>query len=79
MLEHIDKIARKKIDVIFISFNREIFSSYDYEEYDERKKLLALLESNNIAYSMCGQLASENGWESYRGQLYLDAPIDESN
>ena len=80
ILEHIDKIARdKKRDVIYISFAREIFPSYNYKEYDERKKLLEWLENNNIPYSLCGPLASENGWESYRGQLYLDVPIDDES
>jgi len=80
ILEHIDKIARdKNRDVIYINFNRENFPSFEYEEYAERNKLLEWLNSNNIVYRSCGPLANENGWESYRGQLYLDVPIDESN
>lgn len=80
ILENIDKIARdKNRDVIYISFNREKFPSFEYEDYDERNKLLEWIEANNIPYSLCGPLASENGWERYRGQLYLDVPIDESN
>jgi len=40
---------------------------------------LKWLEHNNIPYTLCGALASEYGWESYGGQLYLDVPIGESN
>jgi len=80
ILKHIDKIAREKNrDVIFIDFNRKIFPSYKYSEYDERNKLLEWLKNNNIPYSKCGPIASEEGWESYRGQLYLDVPIDDKN
>ena len=80
ILKHIDKIAREKNrDVLFITFSKEIFPAYDYENYDERNNLLKWLKSNNIPYQKCGPIASENGWESYRGQLYIDLPIDESN
>ena len=79
-IEHIDKIARdKNRDVIFINFSKEEFPSYEYAKYDERNKLIKWLKNNNIPYSQCGPLASENGWESYRGKLYLDVPIDEEN
>jgi len=80
ILEHIDKIARdENRDVIYINFSREIFPSFEYEEYEERNKLLEWLENNNITYRSCASMASENGWESYRGQLYLDVPIDDLN
>jgi len=80
LLEHIDKIAReKKRDVIFINFDKEIFPSYDWENYDERNNLIKWLKKNEISYEMCGPIACECGWESYRGQLYIDLPIDENN
>ena len=80
MLEHIDKIARdKKEDVIFINFNKEIFPSYDWEKYDKRQELIQWLDNNKISYFECGPMASENGWESYRGQLCIDLKIDENN
>ena len=79
-LKHIDKIAREKNrDVIFINFNTEVFPSYDYEDYKERNELLQWLDKKHIPYMECGPIASENGWESYRGQLYIDLPIDEKN
>ena len=80
ILKHIDKIAREKNrDVIFINFNKEVFPSYDYEDYKERNELLQWLDEKHIPYMECGPIASENGWESYRGQLYIDLPIDETN
>ena len=79
-LKHIDKIAREKNrDVIFINFNREVFPSYEYKEYKERNELLQWLNDNDISYKECGPIADEGGWESYRGQLYIDLPIDEEN
>jgi len=80
IVKNIDKIAREKNrDVIYISFSKDKFPSYEYEDYKERNELLMWLEKNNLPYTLCGPLASEYGWESYRGQLYIDVPIDESN
>ncbi len=79
-LKYIDKIAREKNrDVIFINFNRDIFPSYEYEDYKARNELLQWLDANDISYQECGPMADECGWESYRGQLYIDLPIDEDN
>ena len=80
ILKHIDKIAREKQrDVLFIDFDREMYPSYDYKNYEERKKLLQWLDKNNIPYEECGHMASEYEWESYRGQLYIDIPFDKNN
>ena len=79
-LKHIDKIAREENrDVIFINFSKEVFPSYEYREYKERNELLQWLNDNEIPYRECGPMADECGWESYRGQLYVDLPIDEEN
>ena len=79
-LEHIDKIARdKQRDVLYIEFDREVYPSYDYETYIERQNLIKWLEENNIPYMPCGHIASEYGWESYIGQLYIDIPMDDNN
>jgi len=80
LIEYIDKIAREKNrDVLFIRFDREIYPDYDYQDYSERTKLILWLEENEIPYKICADYASENGWESYRGQLYIDIPMDENN
>ncbi len=40
-LKHIDKIAREKNrDVLFIQFDRKIFSNYDYKNYQKRAEEL---------------------------------------
>ena len=80
IIEHIDKIARdKKRDVLFVSFDKDEFPDYDYEKYKVRSKVIKWLEKNNIAFKKCAHYASKYGWEAYRGQLYLDVPMDEIN
>ena len=80
ILKHIDKIAREKNrDVIFINFDREVFPSYKYTEYKDRNELLQWFDKNDIPYQECGPIADEYSWESYRGQLYVDLPIDDNN
>lgn len=80
IIEHIDKIARdKKRDVLFVSFDKDEFPDYDYENYKIREKIINWLNKNKISYKKCGHFASEHWWESYRGQLYLDIPIDENS
>lgn len=73
LIRHIDKIAREKQrDVLFVSFDKDEFPNYDYENYKIRNKIIKWLDKNNIPFEECGEFANENGWESYRGQLYLD-------
>lgn len=80
ILDHIDKIARDlQRDVLYVEFDHDHFRTYEYEEYQERKDLMEWLDQNGIKYRRCGEIARENGWESYRGQLYIDLPFDESN
>lgn len=80
VIEHIDKIAReKKRDVLYVSFDEEEFSSYDYDEYEIRDKIIRWLKRNDIGYEECAHYASENYWQSYRGQLYLDVPMTKTN
>ena len=80
LLEHIDKIARDlQRDVLFVAFDRDTFPSYEVESYSARNDLLQWLDQNKIIYRECGPIASERGWESYRGQLYIDLPFDEKN
>jgi hypothetical protein len=80
VVEHIDKIARDlQRDVLYIEFDRNVFESYDYDEYTERNNLMDWLDEHDIGYRCCGAIARENGWESYRGQLYIDLPFDETD
>lgn len=80
LLEHIDKIAREvQRDVLFVGFDQEIFPSYEFNTYEARNDLIRWLDEHEISYKLCGPIASESGWESYRGQLYIDLPFDEKN
>jgi len=86
VLEHIDKVARdKQRDVLFVVFGESKtksnvdFFRYDYDNDPKRIKFISWLEENSIPYQECGPIASENGWESYRGQLYIDVPMDEDD
>lgn len=79
IIEHIDKIARdKKRDVLFICFDKDEYPSYDYENFKIRDKIIEWLYINQISFEKCANYASEYSWERYRGQLYLDVPIDET-
>ncbi len=86
ILKHIDKIAReKKRDVLYIVFNElkdgdtAKYLTYNYKKDEVRAELLKWLDENNIPFEECGAIASENGWDSYRGQLYIDVPMDEKD
>jgi hypothetical protein len=80
IIEYIDKIARdKKRTVLYIAFDMDLYPEYDFENYDERNKLIKWLKANDIEYQECGDIASETGWEAYRGQLYIDVPMDEKD
>ena len=91
-IEHIDKIARmKNRDVLWASFepaeNKEhrqlmlapnhTYSSWETDE--NRKSVIEWLNSEGIAYEMCGHFASETGWISYGGNIYIDVPVDETD
>ena len=51
----------------------------DYNDNPNRQIIIDWLEENNIKYELCGDFASENGFRSYTGQIYLDFPYDETN
>ena len=77
LLKHIDYIARvKKRDVLYVHFGRpDVY----YEDLTVRQDLLAWLNENGIGWMPCSHFASENGFASYKGQLYIDLPFDASN
>ena len=57
----------------------EVELKIDYYDNPIRKQVLDWLDFMNIPYTKCAEVASENGWCSYRGQIYLDFPYDEDN
>jgi hypothetical protein len=91
-IEHIDKIARvKNRTVLFVSFEPEVkdesilswpvpnHSHHGFESDVNRIELIKWLDGNEIPWQMCGHIASENGWTSYAGNIYVDVPWDESD
>ena len=79
VLKHIDQIGREKNrDVLFIQFDRKVFPKSDYKNYKNRAELLNWFDNNDISYEECFGVASDNGFGSYRGQLYIDVVFDET-
>jgi hypothetical protein len=83
LIEHIDAIARKKgRDVIFVTFPEcDVweFPHMDYEVCAARKTVIRWLDKNHIEWKLCASYASENGFESYSGQIYIDVPYEPDN
>lgn len=80
ILKHVDQIAREKgRDVLFLSFDNEIYHDYDYEKWASRVHLIDWLRNNQINYIECFNVASENCMESYRGDIYIDVCYDKNN
>lgn len=91
LIMHIDYIARQKQrDVLLLTF----YDGWmDFPRQDKRKpwikefekkkhprsKIIKWLDKNNIKWEPCGDIASENGFASYRGQLYIDLPYNETD
>lgn len=79
LIKYIDKIAREKQrDVLYVQFDRKVYSSDNYEKWKARTRFIHWLQQNRIAYEKCGCFASENSIESYQGQLYIDIAYDGS-
>ncbi len=80
LIEHIDKIARDKgRDVLFVVFDEEIFPDTEFEMLEVRKDLIEWFNRNSIKIIPCGNFASESGFSSYNGQLYIDVPYSENH
>ena len=92
LIKHIDKIAREKNrTVLFVSFEspedktdllfREAPNHIygNYEDDANRQELITWLDANGIGWEPCGHVASETGWLSYSGNIYVDVPWDPSD
>lgn len=82
----------KQRDVLWVTFvpegyekhntSTEAFSQEDWLKVDDynsnpnRQSVIDFLENNCISYCPCGNVANENGWTSYQGQIYIDVPFD---
>lgn len=89
LIENIDAIARKQQRaVLFVEFHPhfssddsdpEEYGEYDYQQDARRQALLDWLAQHAIAWRPCFPIASECGFESYRGQIYIDLAMDEAD
>ena len=89
LIKHIDQIARiKNRTVLFVGFEQEEGSSllaapnhtnHNWKTDKNRIELIDWLNDNGIEWTMCGHFASESGWMSYQGNIYVDVPWDESD
>jgi len=84
LIEYIDAIARKKQrDALLIQFHpeniEEALFEYDHNKDKRRKKVLAWLNKNKIIWQECAPVASEDGFCSYIGDVYIDVPYDEND
>ncbi|MDL2358145.1 MAG: hypothetical protein QFF03_23080 [Pseudomonadota bacterium] len=82
LLQHIDAIARaRQRAVLYLEFHPEERASaaaYRYERDVARDQLLTWLDTHGIIWQPCGPWANIRRMESYRGQVYVDVPFDET-
>lgn len=89
VIKHIDAIAReKRRDVLYLEFHPVGTDGpygtpkalrYCHEKDSTRQRILQGLDERNIPWMMCGEYANVRQIASYRGQVYLDVPFDESD
>lgn len=90
LIKHIDQVAREvNRDVLLVSFetaNSDSLSSkapwHDNNNFEtdvNRCMLIDWLDANNIGWMPIGDVASEYGFRSYHGNIYIDVPFDKNN
>lgn len=84
-LKYIDAIAREKQhDVIWLKFSTALFHFRDKEGLNniriQRDKIINWLNSNNIEWEECGEIADESSiTEVYFGQIFIDILPENKN
>lgn len=94
MIKHIDQIAREKgRDVVFASFEDDSSTKNEarlrytapnhfndnWSEDFNRAMMIAWLKEAGIQYEEVSHYASENGWQAYAGNIYIDVPFDDND
>ena len=89
LIEHIDAIARQKQrDVLFLKFFdpenpdgeiRKRNSDWNWESSVGRQSVIEWLNSNQISWQPCAEVADTNSMRSYAGQTYIDVPFEETS
>lgn len=71
LIEHIDAIARSKQ-------RAALYLEFDAGADAQRAQMLAWLDAQGMAWRECGPFCDGTGFQSYRGQVYIDVPYDDS-
>ena len=80
LIEYIDAIARQKQrTVLYVIFNKNQQQSFDYPYLPQRVALISWLNQHGITWQECGPVADPSRIPGYRGQLYLEVPMDETD
>lgn len=80
VIKHIDQIARQKgRDVLYVTFHDDLAQPVNWQRLAIRQQIIAFLDANDIAWQECGHVADPRFDCSYRGQIYIDVPFDDSN
>lgn len=82
LIRHIDEIARQKQrDVLYLEFHpqeRSARRQYQFQQDPVRAHILLWFDEHGVAWQCCGPYADPSLMESYRGQIYIDVPFDET-
>lgn len=77
VIQYIDAIARQKQrDVLYVTFHDNGQMPYDFQHFPQRAALIAWLDQEGISWQECGPFADPAVLPGYRGQLYLDVPME---
>jgi len=80
LIEYIDAIARqKRRAVLYVTFRENGEMPRDFRHFPPRVALIAWLDQQGIAWQECGPFADPAVLPGYRGQLYLDVPMDQND
>ncbi|CAG9183883.1 hypothetical protein CURE108131_19165 [Cupriavidus respiraculi] len=79
-IDHIDAIARRKgRDVLYLVFFEQPDGSrvaVHWQHNESRAAVVQWLDREGYQWLPCGEIASESGFASYRGSIYVDTPYD---
>jgi len=80
LIEHIDAIARSlQRDVLYLAFTSHPFDfsrEWDENPGHARQTIINWLDKHDISWKECAHVASEDGFCSYQGQIFVDVVFD---
>lgn len=82
LIVHIDAIARQEQrTMLYLEFHpteRAAWRTYRHEHDPVRAGILAWLDANDLDWTPCGEYANDQAMGSWRGQVCLAVPFDET-